>query len=174
MPTVDEVSVHVRAAHRAEVDSIVAFARAVVPPHYAPILGNDAANEQLKWWTADRIGSAVAAGRVHVAVADDAIVGVAETGALGDEQVIWKLYLAPDFRGRGLGRELLAHAVAALPVGTAEVQVEHFAGNDRAGGFYERVGFVVDKTVSARSGEHRADIVWRRLRIEPAPGSERA
>lgn len=103
MPTVDEVSVHVRAVHRAEVDSIVAFARAVVPPHYAPILGDDAAEEQLKWWTADRIGSAVAAGRVHVAVADDAIVGVAETGALGDEQVIWKLYLAPGFRGRGLG-----------------------------------------------------------------------
>lgn len=159
------MSVQVRMAGAGDVDAIVAFGSAVVPPHYTPILSAGAAQAQLIWWAAERMASAVEAGQVHVAVADDAIVGVSETGEFAGEQVIWKLYLAPAFRDRSLGVELLRHAVAALPAETDHVLVEHFAGNTRAGTFYEREGFTVVNTEPARSGDPKAAVVWRRLEL---------
>ena len=85
-----------------------------------------------------------------------------ETGTYGDDQVIWKLYLAPAVRGRGLGVELLDRAVAVLPAGTDHVLVEHFAGNLQAGAFYEREGFAVVETEPPESGDPNAAVVWRR------------
>ncbi len=101
------MSVQIRKAQSDDVDAIVAFGAAVVPTYYAPILGAAAAQDQLDWWRRERTSSAVSAGRVHLAVAGDATVGVCETGEMGGEQVIWKLYLAPDSRGHSLGVELL-------------------------------------------------------------------
>ncbi len=152
-----------RPACVSDVPAIVSFGAVVVPPHYAPILGESAAQAQLAWWTADRIRSAVGARRVHVALAGDSIVGVAETGELAGEQVVWKLYLDPDFRGRSLGQQLLHHVIALLPEGTDQVFVEHFAGNARAGAFYEREGFTVVKKEPAGSDDPDSVVVWRRL-----------
>ncbi|NED96068.1 GNAT family N-acetyltransferase [Phytoactinopolyspora alkaliphila] len=159
------MGVQMRIAEPGDVDAIVAFGTAVVPPHYAPILGADAAREQVTWWTPERMSSAVMAGRVHVAETDDTIVGVCETSEFAGEQVIWKLYLAPDFRGRSLGVELLRRAIAALPAETDHVLVEHFAGNTQAATFYEREGFTVVTTEPASSGDPNAAVVWRRLNL---------
>lgn len=159
------MSVRVRRAEASDVETIADFGSAVVPPHYTPILGVAAAQAQLAWWAPERMAFAVRAGRVHVAVDGD-IVGVAETGELAGEQVLWKLYLAPELRGRSVGVELLRHAIAALPAGTDHVLVEHFAGNARAGSFYEREGFRVVKTDSAGSGDPAAVVVWRRLDLD--------
>lgn len=158
-----EPGVVVRLAAPSDVAAIVAFAEAVVPPHYAPILGPSAARRQVEvWWTPERMAAAAEAGRVHVAVAGGRFVGVVETGTYGGDQVIWKLYLAPEARGRRLGVELLRRAVAALPEGTDHVLVEHVAGNRRAGAFYEREGFAVVGTEPAASGDPHAAVVWRR------------
>jgi ribosomal protein S18 acetylase RimI-like enzyme len=159
------VTVQVRLAEPPDVEAIVAFGSAVVPPHYIPILGAEAAQSQLTWWTAERFEPAVAAGRVHVAIADGAVVGVCETGERAGDQVIWKLYVAPAFRGRAVGTELLRAAIVTLPPGLDHLLVEHFAGNTRAGAFYERKGFVVIGTEPARSGDPRAAVVWRRLEL---------
>jgi ribosomal protein S18 acetylase RimI-like enzyme len=155
----------IRKAQASDVDAIAAFGSAVVPAHYTPILGADGARAQLAWWTRQRMASAVEGGRVHVALADNTIVGVSETGEMGGEQVIWKLYLAPDFRGRSLGVTLLRRAIAALPADAKSVLVEHFAGNIRAGSFYERVGFTVVDTEPSSSGDQNGAIVWRRLEL---------
>ena len=142
--TASTPGVEVRLAAPTDVAAMVAFGRAVVPPHYTPILGASAAQSQFDlWWTPERMAAAAEAGRVHVAIAGgdvtgEQLIGVVETGTYGDDQVIWKLYLAPAVRGRGLGVELLDRAVAALPAGTEHVLVEHFAGNWQAGAFYER------------------------------------
>lgn len=132
------MSVSIRIAETNDVDASIEFGAGVVPNHYASILGVDAARAQLAWWTRDRMESAVMAGRVHVAVAGDVIVGVSETGEFAGQQIIWKLYLSPDFRGRSLGAELLRRAVDSLPADVEHVLVEHFAGNGRAGSFYQR------------------------------------
>jgi ribosomal protein S18 acetylase RimI-like enzyme len=154
----------IRRAVQGDVEPILAFARAVVPSHYGPILGEAAAWGQLSWWSPERIAAGVAAGHIHVAIADGAVVGVVETGAYEGEYVIWKLYLTPEHRGRGLGARLLRAAVGALPPGTDHVLVEHFAGNVRAAAFYEREGFTVVDADSA--ADDPAALVWRRLDLE--------
>src|SRR5690625_3827540 len=160
------MSVSVRMAELNDVDAIVDFGARVVPPHYSPILGADAAQGQLAWWTRECMEPAVTAGRVHVALANHAVVGLSETGEFNGEQVIWKLYLAPDFRGGSLGTELLRHSIDALPAGVGHVLVEHFAGNARAGTFYQREGFNVIHTEAAHSDDQNAAVVWRRLELE--------
>ncbi len=159
------MGVTIRTATTDDLDGIVAFGSAVVPQYYTPILGERAAHEQLAWWTRERLSPAVQAGRLHVAsTADGNVVGVCQTGELAHDQVIWKLYLAPEYRGRSLGVELLRHAVALLPDGVDHVDVEHFAGNVGAAKFYDREGFAVIRTDPAPSGESpNAAIVWRRL-----------
>jgi ribosomal protein S18 acetylase RimI-like enzyme len=159
--------VTIRTAGTGDVDAIVAFGSAVVPQYYTPILGEKAAHAQLAWWTRERISPALQAGRLHVAIAADReVVGVCQTGELSEDQVIWKLYLAAEYRGRSLGAELLCHAVASLPEGVDHVDVEHFAGNAGAARFYEREGFTVIRTDPAPSGESSSSaIVWRRLQL---------
>ncbi|GAA5163982.1 N-acetyltransferase [Ornithinimicrobium tianjinense] len=153
----------IRLARADDLAAIERFAVDVVPAHYAPILGEDAALAQLQWWTPARMQPAVEAHRVHVAVEGQAIVGVAETGVLGEDHVVWKLYLAPELRGRAIGADLLQHAVAPLRKVTDHVLVEHFAGNTKAARFYEREGWAVVRTEASRSGDPAAAIVWRRF-----------
>ncbi len=154
----------IRKAGLGDVDAITSFGAAVVPAHYTPILGRRAALGQLAWWTPEQMTPAVEADRVQVAEADRRdLVGVCQTGELDGEQVIWKLYLAADHRGRSLGVELLRRAISALPEHTARVDVEHFAGNAGAARFYEREGFAVIRTDPApATGPPGGGVVWRR------------
>ena len=138
----------------------------MIPPYYTPILGESAAHAQLAWWSLDRMAPAVKANRVHVAVTDRNVVGVCETGELAGEQVIWKMYLAPEHRGRSLGVELLCQAIASLSEGVDRVDVEHFAGNTQAAKFYAREGFEIIRTDPAPTGESpNSAIVWRRRQL---------
>jgi ribosomal protein S18 acetylase RimI-like enzyme len=155
----------IRRARSSDVEAIVAFGSEVIPPHYAPILGSAAARDQLVWWTVERVTSAVEVGRVHVAVVDKAVVGVIEIGEVGGEHVIWKLYLAPQFRGCSIGVDLLHEAIASLPAEAEALLVEHFAGNARARSFYEREGFSVVRTEPSTTGHANAAVVWRRLEL---------
>lgn len=154
-------------ADLSDIDAIVAFGSAVVPEHYAPILGQRAAQAQLAWWTPERLAPAVKASRIHLATVDErAIVGVCQTGELDGTQVIWKLYLAPGYRGRSLGLDLLSHAISSLPSHADHVDVEHFAGNTSAARFYEREGFKVIRTDPAPPDESPSSaVVWRRLQL---------
>ena len=53
--------------------------------------------------------------------------------------------LLPDYRGRGLGRRLVARAVrAARDAGIERVELEVFASNERAIAFYRASGFVTE------------------------------
>ena len=162
-----DMGVRIRKAEPGDVDAIVAFGAAVVPEHYAPILGRQAARAQLVWWTPERIAPAVDAGRVHLATTDGRdVVGVCQTGEFDGGQVIWKLYLAPEHRGRSVGVALLRQGIASLPGHAECVDVEHFAGNTSAARFYEREGFRVIRTDPASENQSSsAAIVWRRLQL---------
>lgn len=163
---VSTMGVNVRQAELDDLDAIVAFGSAVIPPYYTPILGKHAAQAQLAWWSLDRMAPAVAANRVHVVATDRDVVGVCQTGELAGEQVIWKMYLAAEYRGRSLGVKLLRQAIASLPQGVRRVDVEHLAGNTRAAKFYEREGFKVIRTDPAPTGESpNSAIVWRRRQL---------
>lgn len=113
------------------------------------------------WWTREYLAPAVDAGALVVAEADGEVIGVAQRGEWNGDPVVWKLYVHPERRGQGVGRDLLRAVTAELPRGTSRVLVEHFAGNRRAAAFYEREGFVHLRTDPAPSGDPAADQVWR-------------
>ncbi len=153
----------VRDATAADVAAIVAFGAAHVPDHYRPLIGDEAAQAQVDvWWTNDRIGPAAADGRVAVAEDGGEIVGVAEWSMYDGTPVIWKLYVHPERRRRGIGARLLRHVVAQVPPGTKRLRVEHFAANTRAGRFYDRESFRYVETVPHAS-DPRQSVVWREL-----------
>ena len=80
-----------------------------------------------------------------VAEAEGRLVGLAHlifhrnTSLAGSTCYLQDLFAAPDLRGRGVGRALLAHAVEHAGVRTLDVNEQ----NPQAVGFYEHEGFVV-------------------------------
>jgi ribosomal protein S18 acetylase RimI-like enzyme len=152
----------VRAARPADVGAICRFGEAHIPAHYAPLIGADAADRQVRmWWTEEQISAAVAAGLVVVAEFDGQVVGVGQRGRRDVEHVIYKLYLDPAHRGCGLGPRLIDGLVDQLPDTAQRIWVEHFAANERAGAFYEREGFRIEHIEPGQSADPRLAVVWR-------------
>ena len=152
----------VRTADSGDVEAICRFGETHIPPHYAPLIGPEAAAAQVRdWWNETHIGAAVAAGLIVVAVDNHQLVGVGQRA----DNVIYKLYVHPAHRSRGLGPRLLAALVDRLPAGTDRVRIEHFAANERAAAFYEREGFTVERIEPSPTGNPALAIVWRARRL---------
>lgn len=160
----------VRAAGRTDVVAICRFGEAHIPPHYTPLLGAAAADDQVRmWWNETHIGAAVADGLVVVAEQDGQLVGVGQRGRREADHVIYKLYVHPDHRGGGLGPRLIDALSRQLPADADRLYIEHFAANDRASTFYERQGFTVQRTEPSPTGDPALAVVWR-ARSLPANG----
>lgn len=92
---------------------------------------------------------AIASGRPRVCVADmrNIVAGWIAFDECRDADrpttgEIWAIYVAPDHLGRGIGRELLAHACAELRRrGFLAVTLWVLAQNHRACQFYAKAGF---------------------------------
>jgi GNAT superfamily N-acetyltransferase len=152
----------VRDAGPGDVEAIRGFGEAHIREHYAPLIGAAAAADQVRdWWNETAIGAAVAGGLVVVAEPGGQLVGVGQRGRRGADHVVYKLYVHPGHRGRGLGPLLLDALVSRLPADADRLFVEHFGANERAGGFYEREGFSVDRVEPGPGGGPGLAIVWR-------------
>lgn len=85
----------------------------------------------------DELARVTAASLLHVLRADD---GVAQAFLCVEHAKIEMLFVHPDRRGRGAGRALVRHALAALGATAVDVN-EH---NAQAHGFYHHLGFIVE------------------------------
>jgi GNAT superfamily N-acetyltransferase len=160
----------IRTAEVGDVGQLCAFGETHIRPHYRPLIGAKAADEQVtRWWNPAQMLLAVSQGRVIVAEARDRVVGVAQHGRNGADVVIYKLYLDPRYQGKGLGPRMIAAVIDALPSGVGRLCVEHFAGNIRAASFYEREGFAVERVERSGAGTSGLDIVWRVRALAEAP-----
>ncbi|REH42908.1 acetyltransferase (GNAT) family protein [Kutzneria buriramensis] len=149
-----------RDAQADDVAAICGFGATHIRPHYAPLIGEAAADAQVRdWWNESQIAAAVADGLVIVAEAAGTVVGVGQRGRRGADHVVYKLYVDPAHRGRGLGPRLLAALTERLPADATSLYIEHFAANERAGAFYEREGFVVQGVEPG--GDPALAVVWR-------------
>ncbi len=165
-PPTGPPDVDVRAATPDDVPAVRAFGERHVVAHYAPLIGAEAAHAQVRdWWTDAHLRGAADAGTLVVAESAGHVVGVAQRGRYGDEHVVYKLYVDPALRGRGLGPRLVAALTAALPPGVEQLWIEHFAANERAATFYQREGFTIRRVEPAPDGDARRAVVWRVKRL---------
>lgn len=152
----------VRAAIDEDVDAICAFGQGFIRAHYTPLIGAEAAQSQVRtWWSEESIRAAITSGGVLIAEMDGGTVAVAHWANPGTDPVVYKLYVAPTHRGHGLGRHMLGAVTAQLPAEAARLWIEHFAANTRAGAFYEREGYVVERVEPDPSDDPRLAVVWR-------------
>jgi len=158
----------VRGAEHDDVAAICRFGEAHIRPHYAPLIGAEAADEQVRrWWNEPHVGAAVAEGLVVVAEADGQLVGVGQRGRREADHVVYKLYVHPEHRGRGLGPQLLDALARQLPANADRLYIEHFVANERAGAFYERESFAVERIESSPREDPALGVVWRARHLAP-------
>ena len=156
----------VRPAGPDDVAGVCRFGEAHIRPHYAPLIGAAAADAQVRdWWNEAHLGAAVAGGGVVVAEAGGQLLGVGQRGRWGADHVVYKLYVHPGHRGHGLGRQLLEALIGQLPPDVDRLYIEHFAANERAGAFYEREGFSVERIEASPTGDRALGVVWRVRRL---------
>jgi RimJ/RimL family protein N-acetyltransferase len=118
--------------------------------------GMQADGERLERWTR-RLGSAdwSRGGTLVADSGDGQLAGFANVGQSRDDDAaagkvgeVVAIYLAPDSWGQGLGRELMAAALARLTrLGYDEVTLWVLDTNARARRFYEAAGFRPDGTL---------------------------
>ena len=118
--------------------------------------GADRVEEITRTWHSDRalmMSFARADAVSLVAVSGGEVIGhafaaVAENGVL----ILHRLYIAPERQGSGVGSALVDAVVAAFP-GAKFMSLEVEQGSRKAIRFYERKGFRIVRTVSAKQGD---------------------
>jgi ribosomal protein S18 acetylase RimI-like enzyme len=117
---------------------------------YAAWLGFDLCFQNFDKELAELPGNYVPpSGRLFLAVENEQIAGCAALRKIGDGQngeavcEMKRLYVRPDFRGRGLGRTLAEAIVAAAgEIGYARMRLDTLPGKmDRAIAMYRSLGF---------------------------------
>jgi len=82
-------------------------------------------------------------------------------------QELMAIYLPPDDVGKGYGRRLMEHCIAAaIEQGSSEMTMWVLAGNERAQRFYAKAGFEADPRVSAEDFRDTGALklrMWRTL-----------
>ena len=80
------------------------------------------------------------------------LVGAVRGRLVGDTWDIGRLMVAPDLRGRGLGRWLLAHAEAAAPPGARRLSLFTGSRSESNLRLYQRAGYRRDREQPAETG----------------------
>ena len=92
-----------------------------------------------------------------VALDGERVIGVIMAGHDGRRGFIHHTAVLPDYRGQGIARELVNHAMDALEAeGIHKVALVAFARNEIGNGFWQKIGF-----------EKREDLVYRNKNIHP-------
>ena len=126
--------------------------RGLIPQDYLD--GLDPA-QRLAWWEQILASVDWSASGVLVAENDSGVAGFVSYGPARDDDKgqdpigeIMAIYLAPVAWGQGLGRELMAAALAGLgAAGYAQATLWVLESNERARGFYDAAGFKPDGAV---------------------------
>lgn len=139
----------IRKAVTDDATDIQRVARASWHEVYDSVLGADVVDEKVdSWYNPERLAEddiEPSDRLLFVAVADENIVGFGETipDKTDDELAhLYRIYVVPDYWGRGIGSSLLNHVESVLKEqGFDRVQLSVIAENDVGVTFYESTGF---------------------------------
>jgi ribosomal protein S18 acetylase RimI-like enzyme len=111
----------------------------LVPPHALARITPEA---QTAAWQV-RLAAITTPYELHVAVDDGSVIGFALALAHpGEGAELNAIHVLPDHQGTGVGRALMASAVATFTAwGVADARLHVIAGNERAQAFYRRNGW---------------------------------
>lgn len=149
----------VRAATEDDVDDIRRVAERSWEEDYPEILTRETVVEAIgDWYDPDELRVAVDRGRTVLLVAehDGAVVGFAHaTWTDDDEGWLLRIYVDPDHRRVGLGRELLERTGVELSQhGVDRLNATVLADNEPGNAFYEHFGFeLAEETETTIGGE---------------------
>ena len=156
----------IRLADGNDLKAVVEVGRRTWPVTYGPIAGEDyVAMGLAKWWTEDANIPAIRAGRVTVAEVDGTVVGIAAVGPHEHHLVLWKLYVLPEYQGKGIGSALVESVVASAMGLHPEIRISYLEGNTLAEAFYRGKGFV--EISRECGGDGMPESVWMQLDLDP-------
>jgi ribosomal protein S18 acetylase RimI-like enzyme len=134
-----------RPATPADVDDVIAVARECWETDYPDILSRETVAAGIdEWYDRDTVETDVrtADAILVVAVRGDSVVGFAHAIWDDDTGTVLRLYVAPDARGDGIGRDLCRTAEEELALrGADRVRAMVLAANDQGNEFYEALGY---------------------------------
>ena len=119
-------------------------------------------DDEVRCWVRDTL---IPSGGVTVAVVDGRVAGVLAVSAQAGVAWIDQLYVHTTQVARGIGRQLVLHALATLP---RPVQLHTFQANHHARAFYERHGFSAIHFSGGAGNEDRCPDVLYRLQASEA------
>ena len=131
--------------------SMEAFGREIVPETYAPYFPREWAGYLVEsGHTASAFAAQVAEGYRHYRVeVDGALAGYFALHERADgRMILTHLYLRPESRGQGLGRQVMEFVdQAAVESCVPAIELVVLRANDGAVNFYRRHGFVIDREI---------------------------
>lgn len=154
------MSSRVRRAHTEDLDRVRYVGASTWPSTYGAIKGARYVMEGLdSYWSAAVIRAAIEAGNIDVAETSQGVVGMTEVEDLGDDLVMWKLYVVPSEQRSGLGHALVGAAKDRARDRGRDLLTEYEPENSAAGRFYAQEEF--DQTVSPWPGTNAVWLRWR-------------
>lgn len=150
---------HLRQATERDVEAIRNVGSLTWPPTY-DFAGPDYVADGLsRWWSNEAIRRSLQNTDYWLAEVDERVVGVCNLDLRQSPPVIWVLYVLPEFQGQSVGSALLRNIIDSVPSDVERVALEYADGNESAGQFYARQGFVeVRREKNERPGW--PDQVW--------------
>ena len=158
-------SIEIRPASPGDLSGIHDLATRVLPPTYVStgLLEADEIQSLIDgFWSPEYFGSVLEGdGLLWIADRAGSVVGVAEVARYGDtDAILWKLYVATELQGHGLGTRLLAAIGAHLWNGTERWFTEYVTGNHAAAAFYAKHGFRFDREEPDNRPDVDATYTW--------------
>ena len=120
-----------------------------------------------KFWTSDANTASIRAGRTFVGGAGpngSDIVAMASYGKENDRVTIWKLYVLPEYGGRGVARRLVEAIVEKVRTHHDSVYLAVHEGSEEALAFANAIGF---EEIEREEQSGMPRLVWlrRNLRV---------
>ncbi len=164
-----DARVVVRLADGNDLDGIVRVGSTVMRSTHSKIMEPEVVDLlAAKFWTSDANTPSIRAGRTYVgATGPDGreIVALATYGWEEGRAVLWKLYVLPEYQGRGLGTALL-QAVMDKLVDVDHIYLPVHAGSDQGLAFAAAIGF---EEYEREEQSGMPQLIW--LRREVTAGS---